>query len=287
MSINAIVVNVMIASPGDVKEERKIVRDLIQKWNNIHSSTKRIVLQAIGWETHCFPEAGGHPQTIVNKQIVKKCDLLIGIFRKRIGTPTENAISGSVEEIDLFLKMKRPLMLYFMNDSQNQSIPQEEQYRLLLDFKNKIKRSVAYVESYSSLDEFRDKVNDQLAMMINNSEYFAYRIGQYAANESTSTNPYSILDSLSSESKNILKEMAASSDGLLRTVYLPLVRYTRILTNGKDVVPKQATHRERTRWLEALHELDSMGLIERESSISGAYRINSQGFEVSDKIPEG
>lgn len=100
MSYNAKVFNVMIASPGDVASERAIIRDVIYEWNAVHSLTRNIVLLPIGWESHSSPEMGASAQTIINNQVLDKCDLLIGVFWTRIGTATSEYSSGTVEEIE-------------------------------------------------------------------------------------------------------------------------------------------------------------------------------------------
>ena len=85
MSYGANVFNVMIASPGDVASERSIIRDVIYEWNAVHSNLRKIVLLPIGWESHSSPEMGASPQSIINRQILLKCDLLIGVYEcKRI-----------------------------------------------------------------------------------------------------------------------------------------------------------------------------------------------------------
>lgn len=90
MSYSAVTFNVMIASPGDVASERTIVRDVIYEWNAVHSNARNIVLLPIGWESHSSPEMGASPQTIINNQVLAKCDLLIGVFWTRIGTATDD-----------------------------------------------------------------------------------------------------------------------------------------------------------------------------------------------------
>lgn len=69
----------MIASPGDVTEERKIIRDVIHEWNEINSKVTKRALLPVGWETHSAPDLGGRAQEIINKS-VEHCDLLIGYF---------------------------------------------------------------------------------------------------------------------------------------------------------------------------------------------------------------
>jgi hypothetical protein len=80
MPYRATVYRVMVASPGDVSAERRVVADVIHEWNAIHSSDRRLVLMPVGWESHAAPEMGDRPQAVINRQILRDCDLLIAMF---------------------------------------------------------------------------------------------------------------------------------------------------------------------------------------------------------------
>jgi hypothetical protein len=45
--------------------------------------------------------------------LVNDCDVLVGVFWTRVGTNTGVAISGTAEEIEQFVRMEKPVMLYF------------------------------------------------------------------------------------------------------------------------------------------------------------------------------
>ncbi|MDH0825785.1 DUF4062 domain-containing protein [Acinetobacter johnsonii] len=96
MAYQATILNVMIASPNDVSEERQLVRDAIYEWNAIHSKQFGVMLNPVGWETHVAPEMGGRPQEIINKRILEDSDILLGIFWTRLGTETGEYVSGTV-----------------------------------------------------------------------------------------------------------------------------------------------------------------------------------------------
>src|ERR1043165_67718 len=113
MSYDAVVYNVMIGSPGDVSAERDIARRIVGEWNNIHSAARSVVLLATGWDTHSSPAMGKSAQTEINEQVLRAADLLVCIFWTRIGTPTSQHASGTVEEIEEHLAAHKPLMLYF------------------------------------------------------------------------------------------------------------------------------------------------------------------------------
>lgn len=100
MSYLANVLNVMIASPSDVIQERLAIRDVITEWNTIHARDRKTVLMSIGWETHAVPDMGDRPQAIINKQLLHDADLLVAVFWARLGSPTGVAASGTIEEIE-------------------------------------------------------------------------------------------------------------------------------------------------------------------------------------------
>lgn len=83
--------------------------------NATHSDDLKTVLLPVKWETHAAPQMGDRPQAIINKQVVRDSDTLVGIFRTRLGTPTGEAESGTVEEIEEFRKKAKPVLLYFSN----------------------------------------------------------------------------------------------------------------------------------------------------------------------------
>ena len=80
-------INVFIASPGDVQEERAIVREVCASLNRRPTIGDNfgILFTPVGWED-AFPSAG-RPQEIINR-LVKECDVFVCIFHKRFGTPT-------------------------------------------------------------------------------------------------------------------------------------------------------------------------------------------------------
>jgi hypothetical protein len=95
VACTAKVLNVMIASPSDVSQERQIARNVIAEWNTVHSDRKTVLIP-VGWETHSVPDTGDRPQAIINGQLLKDADLLIAVFWTRIGSPTGGAPSGTV-----------------------------------------------------------------------------------------------------------------------------------------------------------------------------------------------
>ena len=163
MSYKAEVYRVFIASPGDVKELREIACEVIAKWNHMHSHSKKIVLLPVRWETHATPEMGKHPQKFVN-DVLKSCDVLIGIFGRKIGTPTDTHPSGTVEEIEVHGQEGKRAMLYFSTGA----IPRDadkEQLAKLEEYKKSIQGICIYWD-FEGKDAFREKLRDDITKMI-------------------------------------------------------------------------------------------------------------------------
>lgn len=66
MATDAVVVPVMIASTGDVLEERAIVKKTINTWNSINALHERVVLLPLSWETNAAPDLSGRAQGLIN-----------------------------------------------------------------------------------------------------------------------------------------------------------------------------------------------------------------------------
>lgn len=164
MSYESTVYRILIASPSDVDEEREVVSRIIQDWNDLNSFNKKIVLLPVRWETHSSPTFGVRPQEAINK-LVDDCDLLVGFFWTKIGTPTGEEIGGTVEEIKRVSKAGKPVMLYFSKRGKDPSLIDLEQLQSLNKFKSEVYKT-ALVENFNSIAEFRDKLSRQLEMKI-------------------------------------------------------------------------------------------------------------------------
>lgn len=167
MSFKAEVYRVLIASPGDTEDERRIIPEVINDWNAASAATTGIILMPVKWETHSTPTLGNRPQEIINQQIVNSADLLVGVFWTRIGTQTGKYISGTVEEIEQFVNQNKPVMLYFSENPINPNRIDVEQFTILKSFKDNM-RLRGLIESYSDLTDFRNKFTRQLVIQLNN-----------------------------------------------------------------------------------------------------------------------
>lgn len=100
MARSALIIDVFISSPGDVSDDRKVIIDAAQSWNQRNSKKSGIFFNPLTWESKVSPSIGAYSQDVINSQIGDDYDLLIGLMWHRYGTPTGSAESGTQEEFD-------------------------------------------------------------------------------------------------------------------------------------------------------------------------------------------
>jgi len=167
MPFDGKIFRVLVASPGDVGEERNVIPEIINEWNAVNAFNTKVLLMPVKWETHSAPLLGDRPQAIINEQLVKECDLLVGVFWTRIGTNTGIAISGTAEEIEQFVTLNKPVMLYFSQSPVDPDKIDLEQFAILRSFKEKM-RLKGLTETYTNIPDFRQKFSRQLSINIGN-----------------------------------------------------------------------------------------------------------------------
>jgi len=165
VAYSATVFSVLIASPSDVEEEREAIAQTIHDWNSLNSKETGKVLLPVRWESHSAPVMGDRPQGIINEQVVRDCDMLIGAFWTRLGSPTGVEDSGTVEEIKWFLKQQKPVMLYYSKKPIDMDEADLTQIQKLKDFKKSI-RTKGIQEQYCTVDELKQKLMRQLTIVM-------------------------------------------------------------------------------------------------------------------------
>jgi hypothetical protein len=164
------VLKALVASPGDVNEERKVILDVIEEINLIWSKEKNIRLVPLVWEKHSYPDIGEDPQDVINKQFQNDYDFFIGILWSRFGTPTKRADSGTEEEFNQafqrYLKDSSSLkiMLYFKNKPIAIEDIDPEQLKLIKRFKADIKEKKVFYWDFDDIEDFKKIVRRHLEL---------------------------------------------------------------------------------------------------------------------------
>lgn len=162
-------IKVFIASPGDTTKYREKVKELIYQWNISHVGINlkfNTILIPILWEYSSSPvysyESG---QQVLNKRLLLNCDMLIGIFNKKLGMPVDGYESGTDEEISLFYgSKKRSTGVFFVDTKDKLNQSEADEFIRLRDYKKETKKGLHAVFSERAINNFlSSEVNELLA----------------------------------------------------------------------------------------------------------------------------
>lgn len=276
MAYAARILEVMIASPGDVTGERQIVREILNEWNVVHARSRKVMLVPVGWETHSAPELGGRAQQMINDRLLVHCDLLVGIFWTRLGSPTGVAVSGTVEEIDEHVKAGKPAMLYFSKAPVVPDSLDADQYTKLKEFKAWA-MTQGLVAEFDDAADFRDRLRRDLELNLRDNQHLSQEITAAGTEADRPILPKKQRVSLSEEAAGMLTAAAASDDGMV--MMLRHMSGTTIIAGGKQMVDDGASPRDVARWAAAVDELEGYGLIEATSYKREVFRVTHSGYE--------
>jgi formylglycine-generating enzyme required for sulfatase activity len=162
---------VFIASPSDVKQERQAVEDVIREVNRLVGRDKGIYLEPYLWEIDALPSYG-RPQDLINPD-VDSSSIIVVIFWSKVGTPTGEAMSGTLEELDRSIKRymetgEPHVMVYFCSRQPpelNSSI-KIEQWAEVMKLKEEYSGK-GICKTYETTEDFKDIMRDNLSRIIN------------------------------------------------------------------------------------------------------------------------
>lgn len=290
MPFSATVLPVMIASPGDVHEYRAHARDVIHEWNYIHSASTNAVLMPVGWETHSSPELGSSAQELINDRVLEDCDLLVGIFWTRLGTPTERALSGTVEEIQLHVKAGKPAMVYFSRAPAALETVDPAQYAALREFRTWCV-SQGLIETFDNQSDFQTKLRRHLQITLQKSDYLKSILLRVASSQvdnpslpqpGTEYEVATVAVTLSQEARSLLLGAAEDRSG---TILAMNVMAGRLIQAGGKEFGNMGDRRSMARWDYGLEQLLTLGLVE-EMSQGGkgdkVFQVVEWGYRVAE-----
>ena len=248
MTYTATALEIMLASPGDVKDERVGARKVISQWNAENSRESKVVLLTMGWESHAGSDVSGkRAQALINERLVAHADLMIGIFWTRLGTPTGAEDSGTVEEIKLHHSLGKPLMLYFSDRPAPPSQIDTKQYENVKAFRDWAKGE-GYISTFKGPD-FKEIFRRDLSLMLKDNDRMRGLVMK--------TIPEPPSTSLSTVASDLLRKIGNTPNGNIALQKKPnSVR----LSNGPTILEAQDTV-SILKWRAALEELLTHGYI--------------------------
>ena len=176
--------NIFLASPGDLGDERKIAREVVEELNNSIGRPLGWRIELYGWEDS--PIGIVRPQSQINEE-VNQCDLFVGVLWERWGQPPGESEfeSGFEEELELakarWTRDSRPEIWLFLKDIDPKLLKDPgDQTKLVLAFREKTtaEKRLFYKE-FRNTDEWTSEFRKRLS----------YYLVNLAATRSEATTP--------------------------------------------------------------------------------------------------
>jgi hypothetical protein len=167
------ILRIVVASPGDVIGERNAVAAVTDYLNKGIANDRGLKLEVSRWETDAYPRFHAEgPQGGIDEALrIEDCDVLIGIFWKRFGTPVKNAKSGTEHELFLAYnnwknKGRPQIMCYFKKQpSFPDSKKEAEQWGRVIEFQQNFPKEGLWWE-YRSKSHFEKLLREHLTHFI-------------------------------------------------------------------------------------------------------------------------
>ena len=174
---------IVVASPNDVLAERECISRVLADLNSNLALQRNVYLELSRWETDSYP--GFHhdgPQGLIDPILrVEDCDILIGIFWTKFGTPVGDAESGTEHEFrrafESWQKKGTPHIMFYFNRQPYWPSKEEEldQWKQVLRFKREFPREGLWWE-YEGVSDFEKLVRQHLENYIGHSHPFPRRV---------------------------------------------------------------------------------------------------------------
>jgi len=262
MPYDAKVYNVMIASPSDVNDERQTIKEAIFEWNYKHSRANGMVLIPLGWETHSAPLLGEgqdrRGQRVINDMVLKHADVLVAIFKSRIGSPTGRAASGTIEEIELHCSLGKPVLRYFgKSNIVSRTLMflcgQTGNGRTVHEYKAECKKN-GLIYEYEDCQELKDKFYGHLQLIANKIKDSEKKSSIESRTVGISGESFAIIESsvpvVSEKVRTLVGEILKDPKGQICVTKL-LGEPFKVETNGKEFADCEdvLNHLEQSKWI--------------------------------------
>lgn len=112
MAVRALNLYLLLSTPSDVDSAHiHLIQRTLTQWNVVYGRSLATAVLPMSWSDQAVSEYGQRPQSMINEQLVDDADVVLAVFRDRLGTPTGDALSGTVEEIDRMAELGRPVSI--------------------------------------------------------------------------------------------------------------------------------------------------------------------------------
>jgi hypothetical protein len=158
------ILKVFLASPGDLKEERRAAKTAVDEINSLVANPFGYHVELVGWEDTV--SRFGRPQALINAEL-DHCEYFIGMLWKRWGTPPDNEgiyTSGFEEEFQRSLARRasdgRPEMTLFFKEVEPEFLrdPGDELKKVLAFRTDLVAKKILLFETFADVSEFEKKL---------------------------------------------------------------------------------------------------------------------------------
>ena len=167
------ILQVFVASPNDVSDERTLLSEVVAEFNNTWGARNGVMLELLKWETHSRPGFGADAQDVINKHIGDDYDIFIGIMWGRFGSQTERAESGTEEEFNrAYSRLSDSpegvqILFYFKDAGIPPSKIDPSQLQKVQEFKQRIADEYGgYYRTFESTEQFQSMARMHLSKIV-------------------------------------------------------------------------------------------------------------------------
>lgn len=232
-------VRVFLASPGDLQDDRKAAKSVVDDINESLAAVFGLQVELVGWEDTV--SAYGRPQAIINRDL-ERCEVFVGMMWKKWGTPPQVGgpySSGFEEEYETSVERRRQggspeISLFFKDIDQEFLLDPGEDLKKVQNFKAKlIAEKTILFESFPDIREFERKFRRCILRHLTDAQSRDLREAatQSQAPTTDATAPIALAtepDSpFSSEGSTFLQEFISKADQGIEADALPAVDIAR------------------------------------------------------------
>jgi hypothetical protein len=216
---------------------------------------------------------------LINQRLLVDCDLLIGVFWTRLGSPTGNEASGTVEEIHRHLNAGKPATIYFFSKPVAPESLDRDNMSLLNCSKLSACKRIDRV--FNDLSISKTQVRRQLSIIISSSPYLSSLISTINNSPDANTSQSLSESNLSADALSLLKLACVDDSG---TIYVIRHLGTDIQAGNQSFGGSSA--REVARWEGALNELLSFDFVIERGAKGQMYYVTHKGWTFLESLNE-
>lgn len=166
------IVKVFLASPGDLSEERRAAKGVVDEFNITWAEQLGYQVQLVGWEDTL--SVWGRPQETINRDLVQ-CELFIGLMWKKWGTPPSESgpyTSGFEEEFRTSAERRKSLgrpeiSLFFKSVPEDLLADPGDELKKVLAFRSELISSKEILfQNFSDIAEFEQLLRRRISSYV-------------------------------------------------------------------------------------------------------------------------